>query len=254
MTAPAVLFEAKDRIAWLTLNRPDKRNALNEEVIGLLLEHLDAVESDERYRAVCLTGSGDKVFCAGGDLETMSQFDRLDEIGHLFVRLLNRMTDFSKPLVARINGDCLAGGVGLMSACDLAYAHAGVGFATPEVKVGLFPMMIGPLIVANFGPKKAMEMMFTGRRYTAQEAADGGLISGVFAPDEFEAGVAGILKTIAANSPQGISSGRRALVEASRLPLAESRDYLRRQLEAVIRSDDAAEGLRAFVEKRRPVW
>jgi enoyl-CoA hydratase/carnithine racemase len=254
MTEPAVLYELKSKTVLLTLNRPDKRNALNEEVIGLLLEHLRTIDQDERVRAVCLTGTGGKVFCAGGDLATMGKHDRLDQIGRLFVSLLNQMDTMSKPLVAKINGDCLAGGVGLILACDLAYAHSKVGFATPEVKVGLFPMIIGPMIIDSLGRKRALEMMFTGRRYTAAQAAAHGLISRVFEPTDLDGQVDLVLAELAANSPQALSRGRRALFKSGRLGKEEAREFLAGRLAELIRTADAAEGLKAFLEKRAPAW
>jgi enoyl-CoA hydratase/carnithine racemase len=249
-----VIYEKKDSAAWLTINRPEKRNSLNMEVVDSLLEHMSEIEQDDEIRAVVITGAGDKAFCAGADLTGMgsgsSPTDLPDKIG----LLLKRMALFPKPTIARVNGDCMAGGMGIMLACDMAYAKHGARLATPEVKVGLFPMMIGALIFRNVSRKKALEMIYTGRHYSAAEAEAMGLVTRACTADELEEVLSQTLGHIAGNGPLAIKTGRQTLHKVEYMDLDPAIDYLCFQLAHLIKSEDAAEGMQAFIEKRKPNW
>ena len=171
-----------------------------------------------------------------------------------YATLLKRMAAFPKPLVARVNGNCLAGGLGLMLSCDMVYAREGTKFGTPEVNVGLFPMMIGALIFRNCVRKKALEMIYTGRIISANEAEKMGLITRSLPENQFENAVEETLKTVAARAPLAIKIGKPALVSAEDMDLESALDYLCVKLGDVIETEDAKEGLTAFMEKRKPVW
>jgi len=245
-----ILYRCDDAIAWITINREAQRNALNPEALALLHEILDRVEKDAEVRVLCLTGSGSKAFCAGADLGGMSA-DSRSVIDH-YAGLLKRLAHFPKPTVARVNGICMAGGLGLMLACDIVIASETATFGAPEVNVGLFPMMIGALIFRNVPRKKAMEMVLTGRRLTAEEALAMGLPTRVVPPADLDAEIHDLLDALAAKSPIGMKIGKEAFYVMADMPFEEAVDYLAGKLGEVAATEDAREGITAFLEKRPP--
>ncbi len=254
MTEPEILYEIRDHAAWLTINREDRRNALSLQMIELFLEYLDRAAADDHVRAVCLTGVGEKTFCSGADLASTMVAE-----GHMtgalkYAELLKKMAKFPKPLVARVNGHCLAGGLGFMLSCDLVYARKEAKFGTPEVNVGLFPMMIGALIFRNASRKKALEMIYTARMLSAAEAEEMGLITRAVSTQELDAVVNEALSAISAKAPLALKMGRQALAAAQDMTLDEALDYLCIQLGSVAATEDAMEGMMAFMEKRQPQW
>jgi len=254
MSEPELLYETRDKIAWVTINRESRRNALSIEIIDSFSEYLDRAAADDEVRAVCLTASGDKSFCLGADLRSAA-----GEQGHIagarkYAGLLKKMASSPKPMIARLNGHCLAGGMGLMLSCDLVYAKDNAKFGTPELNVGLFPMMIGALIFRNAGRKKALEMIYTGRMLSAAEAEEMGLITRSVPSNELDTVVNEALRAIAAKAPLAAKMGRQALATAENMTLENALDYLCEQLEAVAGTEDALEGMMAFVEKRQPQW
>ncbi len=254
MGQPAVVCEIKGHVAWLTINRASRRNTLVPPVLDLLWEHLRRLEAEEMIRVVCLTGAGEEAFCAGVDLRAVGGGVDVLEASRRYARLLQKMLAFPKPLVARLNGDCTGGGLGLMLACDLAYAREGARLGTPEARLGLFPLIMAPLIFRNAGRKKTAEMIYTARLYPAVEAEAMGLITRALPDPKFDETVAEMLSLIAANCPTAIRLGRRALAAVEEMDLAPAMAHLGRQLEALLQTEDAAEGARAFLEKRAPRW
>lgn len=250
MSSGDLLFEIRDRAAWITINREARRNALSMEMIDLFTQYLAKADSDPEVRVVCLTAVGDKAFCSGADLAGGDPLEGAKK----YAGLLKKMAAFSKPIIARVGGHCMAGGMGLMLACDVVYAPCRVKFGTPEVKVGLFPMMVTALVMRNAVRKKAMEMIFTGNSFTARAAEEMGLITRACADEEFEATVANALKTIASRAPLAVSMGKQAVAAVEGKSLEASLDYLCDQLAKLARTEDAVEGITAFVEKRDPVW
>ena len=254
MSEASLLYEVRGPAAWFTLNRPKRRNAIDGDMLRLFHEQLDVAEADAAVRVIVLTGAGDRVFCAGADL--MSAFGDVDALSgpELYARLLARLTRFPKPIIARVNGHCLAGGTGLMLAADMIYAREDATFGTPEVKVGVFPMVISPFILKAVAPKKALEMIYTGRRYSAPEADAMGLVTAVFDAEGLDASVARAVEEISANAPVAIALGRQAIAHIEELPLDEALPYLHAKLAELAATEDAAEGLGAFFEKRTPHW
>jgi enoyl-CoA hydratase/carnithine racemase len=248
-----LIYNVKDEVAWFTINREKQRNAISAEAIALFMKYLDRAEADENVRAVCVTGSGDKAFCSGGDLAGNMLEDGTDPIT-AYAKLIKRLAGFPKPTVARVNGYCLAGGTGFMLACDIVVARDDSKFGTPEVNVGLFPMMIGALIFRNVPRKKAMEMILLGERLTAQQALEMGMLTRVVAADQLEETVARVLKTLAEKSPIGLKLGKEAFYRTADMPLEEALDVLSQELKKVISTEDAREGMTAFIEKRKPVF
>lgn len=244
-------YEVKDRAARLTINRPDKRNAISPEAMTLFNRALDEAEQDDDVRVVVVTGAGDKAFCSGADLGG-NLGDGAQDVLKDYARLITRLATFPKPTVARINGYCLAGGTGFMLGCDIVIAKDTAKFGTPEVNVGLFPMMIGALIFRNVPRKKAMEMVLLGEKLTAAQALDMGLVTRVCAEDVFESEVAAVVTALSEKSPIGMKIGKQAFAAAEAMPLAEAVAFLSGKLAEVAVTGDAIEGITAFIEKRKP--
>ena len=168
MAEQDLLCRVENQIAYLTINREARRNSISADAVALFFKYLDEAKNDQMVRAVCITGAGEKAFCTGADLGGSMSSDGLDGFQD-YADLLKRIATFPKPTVARVNGYCLAGGTGFMLACDIVIAADNARFGTPEVNVGLFPMMIGSLIFRNVLRKKAMEMVLLGEKLTAEQ-------------------------------------------------------------------------------------
>ena len=253
MSEDHLIYNVEDKVAWFTINREKQRNAISAEAISLFMKYLDQAEADAEVRAVCVTGSGDKAFCSGADLGGTMQDDGADPTTG-YANLIKRLVGFPKPTVARINGYCLAGGTGFMLACDIVIARDDAKFGTPEVNVGLFPMMIGALIFRNVPRKKAMEMILLGDKLTAEQALEMGMLTRVVPAEQLDETVAGVLKTLAGKSPIGLKLGKEAFYRTADLPFEEALDILSQEIKTVIATDDAKEGITAFIEKRKPVF
>ncbi len=252
--ADEVLYEVRGNAAWLTINREERRNALGLETIDLLLQLLDRAEADSAVRVVCMTGAGDKAFSAGADIGAALGGEDAMAGPRKYARLLKEMRSFEKPLVARVNGHCLAGGLGPMLSCDLVYAREGIRIGVPEVTVGVFPMMIAALLLRDGLRKKVLELVYTGAQITAREAESLGLVTRVVPDGELDAAVERVLAAIARSAPTAIQLGRQAIAEADDLPFDQAVEHLCRRLGDVLATEDAAEGIAAFLEKREPKW
>lgn len=255
--APVVRYEAQGGQARLTIDRARARNALSPEVLHGLLEALARAEADPAVRVVVLTGAGDRVFCAGGDLGQVGGeggFLASHEGRRAYGQLLLRLQDVRKPTLARVNGHALAGGLGLVLACDLAVAAEEAELGTPEIDVGLFPMMMMALLHRHVGRKRSLEMVLTGERMTARDALALGLVNRVVPAHELDAAVDTLADKLAGKSQAVLALGRRAFFTAEDLPLPAALEYLSGQLSLNVLAEDAAEGISAFREKRPPVW
>lgn len=252
-----LLNEIQDGVRTLTLNRPERRNALNAALVGALREALEAARGDGETRAIVLTGAGDKVFCAGADLNpaaaangpVVAHRDRLE-----FVALLRSFRSVGVPVIAKLQGHVLAGGVGLLAAADMAIAADDIYVSTPELKVGLFPMMIMALIARNVGRKHALELLMTADRFPAEEVYRMGLVNRVVPRAELDAATAALAKNLASFSPLVMQLGRDAFYAMEEMPLDGALDFLCGQLTLNTLSEDAAEGVMAFMQKRAPDW
>jgi enoyl-CoA hydratase/carnithine racemase len=246
-----LLYHPETQVGWITVNREAQRNAISPEALALFHQALDAAETDDAVRVVCLTGAGAKAFCAGADLGGGMGADSRT-VFESYANLLKRLAGFPKPTVARVNGYCMAGGMGIMLACDMVIACEDAKFGTPEVNVGLFPMMIGALIYRNVLRKKALEMVLTGRRLTAAEALAMGLITRVVPRARLDGEVDELLANLAAKSPSGMKIGKEAFHAMADMPFENAVDYLAGKLAEVAATEDAREGILAFLEKRAP--
>jgi enoyl-CoA hydratase/carnithine racemase len=249
-----LLYEVNDRVALMTINREPRRNAISQEMIMAFLDYMDRADKDEEVSAVCITGAGDRAFCSGADLAVTLAKEGEDRLSgpKNYATLLKKMARFGKPLVARVNGPCLAGGLGLMLSCDIVIARKDAFFCAPEVNVGIFPMMIGALLYRNVNRKKAMDMVLTGRRITAPEAEVMGLISRAVEPEHLDDEINGTLKLLTSKSTVGTRIGKEAFWAMSEMPFEQAVDYLCEALGRVICTEDAKEGMMAFIEKREP--
>lgn len=251
---PELIYEVKDKVAWLTINREARRNAISQDLMNEISTRLAAIETDPAIGAVCFTGAGEKAFCSGADLvSTLGGGDVKAGLKN-FASLLKQMARMGKPLVARVNGPCLAGGLGFMLSCDIVLARDDAYFSAPEVNVGIFPMMVGALLYRHLGRKKAVEMAMTARRITAFEAEQIGLITRAVPPEKLDLEVEETLRLLTEKSPLGLAMGKRAYYRMADLPFEEALDYLSDRLAEVITTQDAAEGMAAFIEKRKPVF
>ena len=251
-----LLYNVDHHIARITINREAQRNSVSPKAIGLFLDYLNQAEKDRDVRVICVTGAGDKAFCSGADLSQVMGGNP-EEAATTFKQyadVLKRLSTFPKPTVARINGTCLAGGTGFMLACDIVIASNNARFGTPEVHVGLFPMMIGALIFRNVPRKKAMEMILLGDKLTAGQALAMGMITRSVAPEDLDRETDAILQALTAKSPIGMAMGKTAFHAASSMSLEQSLDYLAEKLMDVAATKDAVEGITAFIEKRVPVF
>lgn len=250
-----LIYNVEDQVGYFTINREAKRNSISPGVIELLLKHLDEAEADGNVRAACITGAGDKAFCSGGDLTGAIQGGAQGETGFTyFAKLAKRIASFPKPTVARVNGYCLAGGTGFMLACDIVIAADDAKFGTPEVNVGLWPMMIGALIFRNVLQKKAMEMILLGEKLTAAQALDMGLITRAVPRDKLDEEVGNVLRSLVSKSPIGMKIGKEAFYHTMDMPFEEALDYLAGKFAEVTQTEDAAEGIMSFMQKRDPVF
>lgn len=246
-----LLYHVEEGVGYITINREPQRNAITPEAIALFHDYLDEAGKDEKVRALLITGAGEKAFCTGAQLSGGVNIAGKDMFAS-YADLLNRIVSFTKPTVARVQGFCLAGGMGFMLACDIVIASEDSIFGTPEVNVGLWPMMIGALIFRNVLQKKAMEMILLGERLTAQEALAMGLITRVVPAGDLDGEVKKVLAILTSKSPIGMKIGKQAFYAAANLPLQEALHFLSEKIKEVAGTEDAKEGITAFIEKRQP--
>jgi enoyl-CoA hydratase len=252
-----VLYEVRNGSAWLTINRPDQRNALNPPVIEGLLDGLQRAAEDESVRTVVLTGAGERAFCAGADLGVMQPasglVDEHSPRGNI-ADVLMALPKHSKPVVARVNGHALAGGFGLMLACDLVVAADDAEFGTPEINLGLWPFMISAVIRRNIPRKISLEMMLTGRRVSAAEGARWGMVNRVVSRPKLDEAVTELLETLHSKSPLALRLGKESFRASEDMPFEHALAYLGAMLAVDLQSDDVTEGVSAFLQKRTPEW
>lgn len=252
-----VRYDVADKVATIALDQPDTRNALSDEVLDDLIEAFELARDDEGVRCVVLTSTHEKVFSSGGnlagfaaDVPLVHKYWATDR----FPRLFRLIGELGKPTVCAANGHVLAGALGLALACDLVVARDGVRFGTPEINVGVFPFIIAALIFRNVPRKKATELLLLGEQISAQEAERIGIVNRVVAPDEFDAAVRDWATTLAAKSPVLMRMGKDALFRQQDMAFADALEFLNAQLTIAFSTEDIQEGVKAFFEKRDPVW
>jgi enoyl-CoA hydratase len=253
-----ILYDVRDDgVATVTLNTPDNRNALTNELLSELTAAFESARDDERVRCVVLTSSHEKVFSAGASLD---QFAADVPLVHKhfgterFPRLFRTILGLGKPTICAANGHVLAGSLGVALCCDLIVAKQTATFGTPEINVGVFPFMIMALIYRNVPRKKTNELLLLGERLSAEEALAIGIVNRVVPVDEFEAAVDEWATKLAAKSPVAMKLGKDAMYRQLDMPFEDALDYLRAQLSLSFTTEDIQEGVKAFFEKRDPNW
>ena len=258
MALETVLYEVGDGgVATISLNQPDTRNALSDEMLDDLIEAFEMARDDDRVGCVVLTSTHDKVFSAGGNLKGFAadvalvhKFAGIERFPALF-RLIGEL---GKPSICAANGHVLAGALGVALACDLVIARQGVRFGTPEINVGVFPFMIMALIYRNVGRKKTNELLLLGEQISAEEAERIGIVNRVVPAAEFDTAVAAMAESLAGKSPLLMKLGKDAMFRQQDMAFADALDFLRAQLALAFSTEDIQEGVKAFMEKRDPVW
>lgn len=237
----------------LRIDRDAKRNALNAEVLQAML---GALREPDGARVVLLSSAG-KVFCSGFDLVQMAPDATGLEVHEgrgLLREVVLAMRDCPAPVVAGVQGPCLAGGVGLVLGCDLVLAADSATFGLPEIDLGLWPFMVGALLGRHASPKRAMEMMLSGRRVPAAEALDMGLLSRVVPAVDLSAELEQLGAALASRPPVAVRLGKAAFRDAMESSLSAGLSAMQAQLSLANTTQDAAEGVSAFLQKRRPEW
>ena len=251
-----ILVERENAILWITINRAQAMNALDPLAHHELARAFDLYAGDEALRVAVITGAGDRAFCAGSDLKARAAANADDHPATGFAGLSHRF-DLLKPVIAAVNGLAIGGGVEIIAACDLAVAADHAEFALPEPRVGLAALGGGGLQrLARFMPlKQAMELVLTGRRFSAEEAKRIGLINDVVAPGELKARARQMAAMIIEGAPLAIEASKHVMLQSLDYPGLEAALRARYPAaERMLASDDAREGQRAFAEKRKPQW
>jgi enoyl-CoA hydratase/carnithine racemase len=256
-----ILYQAREGVATVVINRPEARNALTPSAIEALCAALERAGEDRAVRSVVLTGAGERAFCSGADMGTGERgvFEdpksyRAYETRGGFPRLFEAMHRCPRPIVGKVRGHCLAGGFGVALACDLLVAGESASFGTPEVRRGLFPMVIFAEIVKNLPLKRAFELCLLGEPISARDAFAYGFLNQVVPDADLDGAVGALAGRLAALSPVVLGLGKRAAWVASDMTHAQALEFLRSQLSINLLTEDSAEGLRAFREKRPAVF
>lgn len=248
-----LLVEVRDHVMWLTINRPERRNAINANVLNGLRESLARANREEGMRAVVITGAGDRAFCSGADLQEPSfRFDYSQPYQWL-ADLLRQARRTTVPLIARVNGACLAGGIGLLAMCDMAVASREAVFGLPEVKVGVFPAQVLSVLQHQVPRRVLTEMCITGEPLDAQQALSCGLVNHL-ADDDLDAKLNWQLERLLDKSPSAIRRGIYTLKQIEAMPFEASMAFTESQIGLFALTEDFREGLSAFLQKRKPNW
>jgi enoyl-CoA hydratase/carnithine racemase len=250
---PELLTEMRGPVLWLTINREDKRNAVTPGVLAALADALAAANRDRAVRAVVITGAGARAFCAGADLQSGTSFKFDYSEPHVsFANLFRQAKQSTVPLIARVNGACMAGGMGIMAMCDMVVSAPHAVFGLPEVKVGIFPAQVLS-VIGNLLPRRVLaEMCLTGEPISATQALEYHLVNQV--SEDLDAGVQALLGRMLDKSPAAIRRGLYTMKKIEAMAFEESMAFTESQIGLFALTEDAAEGQLAFREKRKPVW
>jgi enoyl-CoA hydratase/carnithine racemase len=250
---PELTMELRGATLWLTITREERRNAMSHGVLAGMGQAIAAAQSQRDIRAIVITGAGSKAFCAGADLQSANAFttDYSEPHGHL-AQLLRVAKASTIPLIARVNGACMAGGMGLMSMCDLAVSASHAVFGLPEVKVGVFPAQVLSVLQHLIPRRKLAEMCITGEPITSAQALEYHLVN--YVDDDVDAKLQWLLDRLLDKSPAAIRRGLYTMKKAEAMPFEESMAFTESQIALFTLTEDAKEGQKAFQEKRKPVW
>lgn len=251
--------ELRGRTLWLVLNRPAQRNALSWALLRELGDALSRADANDAALALCISGAGEQAFCSGMDLASAVEANAAGAMAahegrRAYAALLASMAKLGKPVVAQVNGAAMGGGLGLLAACDLAVCADDVRFGTPEAGLGIFPYMALAPLSRCVGRRAALELCFTGRKIDAAEAVRIGLVNRAVPRASLEEATSELLESLCEKSPVALRLGRRAFYATEGLPYEEQLEAMCAQLSLNLLAEDAAEGARAFLEKRKPAF
>ena len=245
--------ERRGAVLWLTIDREARRNAMSHAVLAGMAREIEAAQADRSLRAIVVTGAGSKAFCAGADLQAAQAFttDYSEPYGH-FAQLMRKAKASHLPLIARINGACMAGGIGLVAMCDLAVAARHAVFGLPEVKVGVFPAQVLSVLQGLVPRRKLAELCITGEPVTAEEALAIGLVN--YVDDDVDQRLDWLLARVLDKSPAAIRRGMYTMKKVESMAFEESMSFTESQIALFTLTEDAKEGQAAFQQKRKPEW
>ncbi len=252
-----VRYEIEDGLAWITIDRQDRMNAFRARTVDELIFCLKRAWASPDVGVVCLTGAGERAFCAGGDIggfQQAAEDQDVESAPAAIARLLDAVWWHPKPTLARVNGKALGGGFGLMLACDLAVATDDAEVGTPEIDIGLWPHVITAVIQRRLPRGVALELMLTGRRMPVDEATRWGLVNRVIPRPELDSTVTALVDQIASKSPHVVRLGKRSFAGAEDKPWGVAIDHLKERLAENLEAEDLVEGVSAFLQKRKPDW
>jgi len=254
MSDELVHYTVDRAIATITLDSPGNRNALSSRLIAESTAHLQTAAADDAVRAVVLTHTG-RVFCAGADLKEQTAEGGPQAGTQRMLDLLRTVVELPKPVVARVDGAVRAGGVGLVGACDIAVASGAASFAFTEVRLGLAPAIISLTTLSRMNPRAASRYYLTGEVFGAREAADAGLLTlAAGSTEELDTAVTGVLDSLRGCSPQGLAATKPLTTRGALAAFTEQADEMRALSARLFGSEEAREGMLAFLEKRPPRW
>ncbi|MBM4250170.1 MAG: hypothetical protein FJ149_12265 [Euryarchaeota archaeon] len=258
MAYNTIQLETSAGVARLAMNRPEVHNAFNDEELRELTEAVGQVAEDPAVRVLVLTGNG-KSFCAGADLNWMksvlgytAEQNRKDAA--VLVDLMDMIEQMPKPVVGRINGAAVGGGVGLTAVCDIAIASSEAKFGFGEAKLGIIPAMISPYVLRKIGPGPARELFLTGDRFTAERAREIGLVNEVVPPDKLDEAVNARVGSLLTSAPNAIAEAKRLIRLVPKMGAGEAREYTLDKIAELRAAPEGQEGMRAFLEKRKANW
>ncbi len=252
-TPPELLEEMRGPVLWLTIHREDRRNAISAAVLVGLSDALARANQSRGVRAIVITGAGTRAFCAGADLQSGQSFKFDYSEPHVgFANLFRQAKQSVVPLIARVNGACMAGGMGVMGMCDMTVASSQAIFGLPEVKVGLFPAQVLS-VLGHLIPRRVLaEMCLTGEPLSAAQALEYSLVN--YVSDDLDGKLQWLLERLLDKSPAAIRRGLYTMKKIEAMSFEESMAFTESQIGLFALTEDAAEGQMAFREKRKPVW
>ncbi len=253
-----ILSSRQDKVARISLNRPEVHNAFNSTMIRELADAFEKAQKDESVRVVVLTGMGES-FCAGADLNWMREIIRYSFEQNLkesteVAELMHQIYTLPKPTLARVNGATIGGGNGLFSACDIAIASELAKFGLSEVKIGLVPAAISPYVMRRIGESAAHELFLTGERFNARRAREIGLVNKVVPHEELDTKVEEVIRLLLSSGPEAIASCKELLHKVPAMTDEEAKAYTAEMIARLRVSQEGQEGMAAFLEKRKPRW
>lgn len=247
------LYEINNGAAWITLNRPGKRNALSAALVNELFEHLETAEADSKVRCIVITGNG-PAFCSGADLKSPPGLIMDGKKGITYPEVLSRILDNKKPVIAAINGPAAAGGLGLISAADISVTVENATFAFTEVQIGVIPAVISVVCLRKLGSHHGMRLFLTGEKFSGQEAVEYGLVHKAVPEDQFKLTVQSEINAIKRGGPDALAESKRLVHTIPGLSIEEGFKVTAEWSHKMFVSEEGVEGITAFREKREPLW